>query len=218
MTTDAWQTFSNFATTAGITTVAYSGAKGVIASYQTYASPTTSLTQSEKKLERVRSRLQELSPRRREEIEIVIRSNASDCRSLKDLEEQLDGCVLRIDAVSFGSKFTAGVSSLLDMFCRLSKRYEEATFAERHFPYSQFRNRVSKLEHLAKALLNDTLVKFLKQFIFQFESHYTVVLQKTTVPFVDDIEYDPTSGSRSLDAFSTPSAPFPDANGALPYQ
>ncbi|KAH9998579.1 hypothetical protein BJV77DRAFT_700237 [Russula vinacea] len=175
MTTDAWQTFSNFATTAGITTVAYSGAKGVIASYQTYASPTTSLTQSEKKLERVRSRLQELSPRRREEIEIVIRSNASDCRSLKDLEEQLDG--------------------LLDMFCRLSKRYEEATFAERHFPYSQFRNRVSKLEHLAKALLNDTL--------------------KTTVPFVDDIEYDPTSGSRSLDAFSTPSAPFPDAD-AIP--
>jgi hypothetical protein len=116
MTTDPWQTFSNFATTAGITTIAYSGAKGVIASYQTYASPTTSLIQSEKKLERVRSRLQGLSPQRREEIETVIRSNASDFKSLKDLEEQLDGCVLLNDAVSL-SNLNSQRESLVSWIC-----------------------------------------------------------------------------------------------------
>ncbi|KAH9998580.1 hypothetical protein BJV77DRAFT_1147793 [Russula vinacea] len=178
--TDAWPTIRHFASAASLTTFAVGGAKTVLAGYQTFASPCTSLTESEKKLKRVRSQLQRLSPKRREEIEIAIRSNATDCKSLKDLEEQLDG--------------------LLDMFCRLSMRYEESTFAERHFPYSQFRNRVSKLEHLAKALLNDTLT--------------------TIVPYIDDIGFDPKKSmwemagpsSPELEAFLIPSALSPNAD------
>ncbi|KAF8462090.1 hypothetical protein DFH94DRAFT_788689 [Russula ochroleuca] len=152
MSNDTWQAIGNIASTTGITAVAYSGVKGVVASYQTYASPSTSLKESERKLKRVRSQLNGLTSERREQIEIATRSRSSDpgCLSLGGLEIQLQ--------------------ALLDTYCRLSKRYEEATFTERHFPYSEFRHRVSRLEDRAKALLNDTL--------------------KTTVPFVDDIEFD----------------------------
>lgn len=83
-----------------------------------------------------------------------------------------------------------GFSSLLDTYCRLSKRYEEATFTERHFPYSEFRHRVSRLEDRAKALLNDTLVNFSYSSFFELNLMIPIVLQKTTVPFVDDIEFD----------------------------
>jgi len=183
MTNDGWQVFTNFATTAGFTTAAVSGVTGVVASYQTYASPNSSIMESERKLKRVESRLQGLSPQRREEIENSIRSGAFACKSLKDLQDQLD--------------------QLLDSHCRLLKRYDEATFAQRHFPYSDFRNRVSRLEDLAKELLHDTF--------------------KTTVPFVNDIDigFDPKpsrlrpASSESPHAFSTLSAPFPDAD-AIP--
>ena len=67
-----------------------------------------------------------------------------------------------IDSVSFEFKFTPGVSSLMDMHCRLSKRIEETTFTERHFPYSEFRFKLSIFEAHAKALLNDTLVNPLR--------------------------------------------------------
>lgn len=50
----------------------------------------------------------------------------------------------------------------MDMHCRLSKRIEETTFTERHFPYSEFRFKLSIFEAHAKALLNDTLVNPLR--------------------------------------------------------
>jgi hypothetical protein len=53
-----------------------------------------------------------------------------------------------------------GVSSLMDMHCRLSKRYDEVTLRDRHNPYSEFRQNVSKLVSDARGLLNDTLVNF----------------------------------------------------------
>ena len=82
------------ASTAGVTTFAIGGAKGILAGYQTYASPYTSLTEVEKRLERVRSRLQGLSPKRREEIEIATRSESFTGSSLESLEEELEECVL----------------------------------------------------------------------------------------------------------------------------
>jgi hypothetical protein len=101
-----WQTFGTVATTAGFTSVAYSTAIAIVGGYKVYGSPYTSLSQAEKKLERVRSRLQGLSPQRREEIENAIRSNVSDFKSLEDLEGQLDECVLLIDRSLSNFKFT----------------------------------------------------------------------------------------------------------------
>ena len=49
----------------------------------------------------------------------------------------------------------------MDMHCRLSMRIEEASFTERHFPYSEFRTSLSRFEDHAKILLNDTLVNSL---------------------------------------------------------
>jgi hypothetical protein len=98
--TDGWQTpISILANMIGL---------GFVAGYQAYASPSTSLTESERKLERVRLRLQGLSPQRREEIEIAIRSGASNCKSLTDLEKQLEACVLLVYAVSFEFKLMVG--------------------------------------------------------------------------------------------------------------
>ena len=94
MTSEAWQAVGNIASTAGVTTFAIGGAKGIIAGYQTYVSPYTSLTEAERKLERVKSRLQGLSPKRREEIEIAIRSGSLNCSSLDTLEKKLERCVL----------------------------------------------------------------------------------------------------------------------------
>jgi hypothetical protein len=82
------------ASTAGVTTFAIGGAKGILAGYQTYASPYTFLTGAERKLERVRSRLQGLSPKRREEIEIATRSESFNDSSLEALEGKLEECVL----------------------------------------------------------------------------------------------------------------------------
>ena len=138
--TDAWPTIRHFASAASLTTFAVGGAKTVLAGYQTFASPCTSLTESEKKLKRVRSQLQRLSPKRREEIEIAIRNNATDCKSLKDLEEQLDGCaVLLIDTVSL-SNINSQLQSLVSWICSAdsvcgmrNRRLRSATFRIRSF-------------------------------------------------------------------------------------
>ena len=93
MSGGAWQTVGNIASTASVTTIAIGGAKGILAGYHTYASPHTCLTETEKVLKRVKSRLQGLSPKRRKEIEIATRSESSNCSSLKILEDELEECV-----------------------------------------------------------------------------------------------------------------------------
>lgn len=95
----------NIASTTGVSAVAYSGVKGIVASYQTYISPAGSLEESERKLKRVRSRLQGLSPQRRENIETATRSNSSNSTSLEGLEIQLEMSVLLIDAVSLSNSY-----------------------------------------------------------------------------------------------------------------
>jgi hypothetical protein len=98
MSSESWQNFGNIVNTAGLAGFAITGATSVLAGYQAYASPLSSLAESEKKLKSVRSRLQELSPQRREEIDS--RCRASNCKSLKDLEGELDMCVLLNDDIS----------------------------------------------------------------------------------------------------------------------
>lgn len=162
------------ASTAGVTTVAIGGAKTILAGYRTYASPYTSLTEAKKKLETVRSQLQRLSPKRREEIEIATRGESFNGSSLESLEEELE--------------------NLTDMHCRLSKRIRESTFTERHFPYSEFRGKLSRFEDLAMELLNDTM--------------------KTTVPCVDDLEFKPESLRRATSRpSSSESTSNPDLGG-----
>lgn len=90
----AWETVGTVASTAGVTTFAIGGVKGIIAGYQTYASPYTSLTGAERRLKRVKSRLQGLSPKRREEIEIATRNGSFNGSSLETLEERLEEYVL----------------------------------------------------------------------------------------------------------------------------
>jgi hypothetical protein len=87
MTSEAFQKVGTIASTAGVTTFAIGGAKGIVAGYRTYASPHTSLMETERRLERVKSRLQGLSSKQREEIEIA-------GSSLEALEERLQECVL----------------------------------------------------------------------------------------------------------------------------
>lgn len=94
MTSEAWQMVGTIASTAGVTTFAIGGAKGILAGYQTYASPYTSLTETGRKLEKVRTRIQGLSPKRREEIEVATRSESFNGSRLEDLEQKLDECVL----------------------------------------------------------------------------------------------------------------------------
>ena len=96
MTEDAWQTVGRIASTAGVTATAYSGVQAVVKGYQAYISPDTNLMESERRLKRVRSRLNGLSKRRRDEIEAATQSYDSGCKSLENLEEQLDECVLLI--------------------------------------------------------------------------------------------------------------------------
>jgi hypothetical protein len=112
MSDDAWQAIGNIASTTGITVVAYSGVKGVVAGYQAYTSaPHTSLTESERKLKRVRSRLHGLSPQRREEIESATLNESPNCTSLRGLEVTLEMCVLLIYAVPLEFKFTESLVS-----------------------------------------------------------------------------------------------------------
>lgn len=65
-----------------------------------------------------------------------------------------------------------GVSSLTDMHVRLIGRNKESTVTERHYPYSDFRIRLSKFEVLVKELLNDTLVNSLVRLVLRYKSHY----------------------------------------------
>lgn len=175
MTSESWQVIGNLASTAGVTTCAIGGANVILASYRTYASPYTSLTVAERKLEKVRSRLQVLSPKQREEIEIATRDGSSNQSSLEALEKGLEECVFWLTPSLFRIQVHTGVSSLTNMHCRLSKRIEETTFRERHFPYSQFRTKLSRFEEHAKALLNDTLVNslILLRVVLRSMSHYT---------------------------------------------
>jgi len=71
---------------------------------------------------------------------------------------QISGVRTLTDSVSFEFKFTMGVSSLSDSHCRMSKRIEESTFTERHFPYSMFRIKLSAFDEHARVLFNDTMV------------------------------------------------------------
>jgi hypothetical protein len=98
MSSGSWQTLGNFVNTAGVAGLAVTGAKTAMTGYQVYVSPSGSLAESERRLERVRSRLQELSPKQREEIDVYCR--ASNCKSLQDLEDDYGLCVLLNDAVS----------------------------------------------------------------------------------------------------------------------
>lgn len=100
MATDvAWQTVGTIASTAGLTSFVVTGVHGAVAGYQAFISPYGPLAKAETRLKMVRSRLQELSPQRREEIEIAARSETSEFTTLGHLEDQLNRCVL-IDAVS----------------------------------------------------------------------------------------------------------------------
>jgi hypothetical protein len=98
MATDvAWQTVGTIASTAGLTGFAFTGVQGAIAGYQAFVSPYASLTKSESKLKMVKSRLQELSPQRRKEIEIAARSGSFEFTSLEHFEKKLAQCVLLIE-------------------------------------------------------------------------------------------------------------------------
>jgi hypothetical protein len=135
--------------------------KGVYDVYQFHGSPNASLENSRKRLDKVRSRLQEITPQRREEFEIAARMNTSNggtIKSIENLEEQLEECVLLTRACDFKFKFTVHVSSLSDTLCRLTKWYEHASVLDRHLPCTQYRLRVVNFENKVKALLDDTWV------------------------------------------------------------
>jgi len=124
---------------AGITTFALTGGKSIASIYQTYCSPSTSLEDSRKELEKVRSRLQALSPQRREQIEAACQRKPTSgvtVKSLEDLEAQLQ--------------------DLFDQHCTLENQYEEIPLTESHRPFTTFRKCVSALRNDAKALLKDT--------------------------------------------------------------
>jgi hypothetical protein len=102
----------------------------------------------------------------------------------------------------------------MDMYCILTVRCDEAGFRERLNPHSEFRVQVSGLEENAKQLLHDTFVNILMPIFIQSELIPTV-LQKTTVPCLDDVGFDhrkarlaiarpPSSDSESPDNFFTP--------------
>jgi len=123
---------------AGFTSFALSGAKNIVSVYHTYGSPSASLEHAVQALEKVKSRLQALSPQRREQIEAACqRKSASGetVKSLKDLEAKLD--------------------DLFDLHCTLNNQYEEAPFTESHLPFTTFREQVGILSINAKALLKD---------------------------------------------------------------
>lgn len=90
MASEPWRTVGTIASTAGVTTVAIGTAKTALA----YISPYPALMETERRLERVRSRLQGLSPKQREEIEVATRRESFSGTSLENLEERLEECVL----------------------------------------------------------------------------------------------------------------------------
>jgi hypothetical protein len=133
----AFKAIGTIASTAGLTTFAMGTAKGIIAGYQTYASPYTSLAGSEEKLERVRSRLQGLSPKRREEIEIATRTESSNHTSLKYLEDELETRAPLIHPVTF-SNSSSRREYLVSQICSVDwvsilrrRRFRSAIFRTR---------------------------------------------------------------------------------------
>ncbi len=94
------------------------------------------------------------------------------------------------------------------MHCRLSKRIEESTFTERHFPYSEFRLHLSRFEEHARALLNDTLVNSAIRLVLRSSLILSVVLQKTTVPGVDDLMFNPENSRRAMNRPSSSESTF----------
>ena len=96
---ESWQMLGNIASTAGLTAFGYTGVKGVVAGYYAYLSPDGSLAESEKKLKRVQSRLKELSPERRKEIESASKKgqnqSPAECSPLQGLETRLETYVLQ---------------------------------------------------------------------------------------------------------------------------
>ena len=169
MSGESWQILGNIVNTAGVTGFAITGATTVLAGYQTYVSPYASLAESERKLDKVQSRLQELTPQQREEIDA--RSRASGSKGLTVLEKELIKYVLLNDAVSFQIQTHGWVSSLRYKFYRLSMGCDEMSFMERHIPFSQLRERVRQLVNHSRALFKDTLVKFLIV-LLPSKSHY----------------------------------------------
>lgn len=101
MSSESWQNLGNFVNSAGVAGFAVTGATTVMAAYQVFASPYASLAESERILKGIRSRLQELSPQRREEIDLHCR--VSNCKTLKDIEKELEECVLLIDVSRLNS-------------------------------------------------------------------------------------------------------------------
>jgi len=153
----AWQVVGNISNLSGVTGVFVGG--GIASIYQSYCSPSASLKQSEIILNDIKSRLESLSPRRREQIQAALQSETSlqeGPKSLEDLEKLLE--------------------DLFDLHTRLTKRYDEVPFIESHRPFTTFRRRLEVLKVRATVLRNDT--------------------RKTTVPFIDDIEFDPLVTAR----------------------
>lgn len=135
MSSESWQALGNIVNSTGIAGFAITGAASVLAGYQAYASPYTSLAESKRKLEEIKSRFQELSPQRREEIDSQCR--ASNSKTLKDLEGDLE--------------------MLINAYHRLNKGCDGMTLVERHIPYSKFRQHVRKLERDTRGLSNDIM-------------------------------------------------------------
>lgn len=110
-----WPTVETISTV-DLTSFVISGAMGVLEGYRTYASPHTYLTESEKRLEWVRTQLERLSPEQRMEIEIATRDKYHDRSSLEYLEQQLSEYVILIDSVSFPNSSSCW-GSLVSRIC-----------------------------------------------------------------------------------------------------
>jgi hypothetical protein len=84
-----WTSLGNAAKVAGIA----SGVKSMYDAYQALGSPNAFLQSSGETLDRVRSRLQGLTPQQRAEIEQNVASNNGSHKTIHDIEVQLGECV-----------------------------------------------------------------------------------------------------------------------------
>ena len=156
--TDGWTTFGNLANTAGVAGAILTGGSSIVAGYQAYASPYATLTECMEKLEQVRKQIDGISEQRRLKIESAANQPGATCKRLEDLEEQLQEYVLLNITCSLSYSYPLGVSSLSDVQCRLSKRYEETGLIMRHIPKTQLREKITGLENEVKMLQQDTWV------------------------------------------------------------
>jgi len=100
----AWQAVGNVTNLSGVSCIVVSG--GIASFYQSYCSPSTSLKQSEKALNDVKTRLQSLSPQRRAKIEAAYQSAIASGevpQSLEDLEKDLEEYVMFIETTFLSS-------------------------------------------------------------------------------------------------------------------